>query len=115
MAKKKKETEVDEPSPDGTVPVNDAWTGLLAISLLALVVASGFLLYDYLQYEDPPAVKNYTGPKGPPPVQKDAGAVDKAADKGAADKGAVDKAADKGAADKGPPMPMQDAMMDKKN
>ena len=55
MAKKKNDDDEEEPkedlSGDGTVAVNDAWTGMLAISLLALAVATGLLFWDYSKYE----------------------------------------------------------------
>ena len=38
---------------------NDAYTGMLAISLIALCVGSGLLFYDYQQYPE-------ANPKGPP-------------------------------------------------
>lgn len=50
MAKKKK-TLTDEGPP----ALNDAYTGMLAISLLALVVGCALLALDYLQYESKPA------------------------------------------------------------
>src|SRR5262245_54536415 len=69
MAKKTKDDEQDDMS-DGSIAVNDAWTGMLAISLLALVVASGFLLYDYLQMSGEPKLYNFTTkmPGTPPKV-----------------------------------------------
>jgi hypothetical protein len=61
MAKKKQETQT-EPS-DGTIAVNDAWTGMLAISLLALIAGAGILGYDMMQYTDkPPAVPTFSSP-----------------------------------------------------
>ncbi len=47
--------------------VNDAWTGMLAISLLALMTGAGFLGWDYLQYyDDNPVPKPpYLTGKGP--------------------------------------------------
>ena len=39
----------DEPSDTG-VPSNDAYTGMLVISLLALIVGSVLLFIDYSQY-----------------------------------------------------------------
>lgn len=68
MAKTKKEDKED--MSDGSIAVNDAWTGMLAISLLALVVAAGFLLYDYLQMSGNPQLYNFTTtpPKAPPKV-----------------------------------------------
>ncbi len=62
MAKKKKdEEEVQGESSGGSIAVNDAWTGMLAISLLALMVGTGFLVYDYMQYSDKlPDVPKFT-------------------------------------------------------
>ncbi|MSU77140.1 MAG: hypothetical protein EXS16_03485 [Gemmataceae bacterium] len=37
---------------DSSMPVNDAWTGLLAISLIALSVATGFLAWDWYLYDE---------------------------------------------------------------
>jgi hypothetical protein len=70
MAKK---TEV----PKTALPVNDAWTGMLAVSLLALVVASVLLYLDWNQYSG----KGPADPKGfqvspsleQPPADKDGG------------------------------------------
>jgi hypothetical protein len=77
MAIKKKDDDEtqDETTSDGSIAVNDAWTGLLAVSLLALAIGSGFLLWDYLQYDDAP--KNI--PKYAPtaPAKPDAGGADK--------------------------------------
>ena len=81
MAKKERDRS-SEPS-DGSVPVNDAWTGMLAISLLALAVASGFLAYDIFQYKGAEEVKvpsfgshgmakKVDGIPPPPPPPKDA-------------------------------------------
>jgi hypothetical protein len=73
MAKQTKdEEEPKEPkaeSSDGSIAVNDAWTGMLAVSLLALIIGSGFLYYDYQQYnEDPPKTPKFTStPPGAPP------------------------------------------------
>ncbi|MBI1830718.1 MAG: hypothetical protein HYR84_04620 [Planctomycetes bacterium] len=73
MAKKRKDDdeEVHEGEPSGgSIPVNDAWTGLLAVSLLALVTGTGFLAYDYYQYNDEklPEVKRFVNtPPGTPP------------------------------------------------
>jgi hypothetical protein len=40
-------------------PTNDAWTGMLAISLIALLVGCALLYLDYRQYPDsePPKAK----------------------------------------------------------
>jgi hypothetical protein len=79
MAKKKKideevedEPKKDKETSDGTVAVNDAWTGMLAVSLLALVVGSGLLIYDWSLYNfsdvQPPTPTKVTGlPPGAPP------------------------------------------------
>jgi hypothetical protein len=74
MAKKKKADEEPQPeeSSGGSIAVNDAWTGILAISLLALMIGSGFLAYDYfvLYYgEKMPDVPRIVGaPPGQPPA-----------------------------------------------
>jgi hypothetical protein len=104
MAKKKKDDEEAQPeASDGSIAVNDAWTGMLAVSLLALVVGSGFLAYDYMLYNDdkPPAVTKFTStPPGAPPKAnppppkvepKDAAAKDAAPKDGADKKDAADK------------------------
>ncbi|MSQ94762.1 MAG: hypothetical protein EXR98_09425 [Gemmataceae bacterium] len=75
MAKKqdKADTEPEE-SSGGSMAVNDAWTGLLAISLLALMTGAGFLGWDYWQYYDDKDVPRppYLSGKGPgaPAVNK---------------------------------------------
>src|SRR5687768_3446958 len=51
----------DEPRP----ATNDAYTGMLAISLLALIAGCVFLYLDYSQYPDS---KGPTVPKAPPIV-----------------------------------------------
>lgn len=80
MAKKKKTT-----TDDGPPALNDAYTGMLAISLLALVVGCALLALDYLQYESKPAPTPAKGapaaapapqppaeqPKPPEPPKKD--------------------------------------------
>ncbi|HZZ78199.1 MAG TPA: hypothetical protein VFE62_06755 [Gemmataceae bacterium] len=87
MAKKGKDDKKDEAS-DGTIAVNDAWTGMLAVSLLALVVGSGFLAYDYFSLYNsdvpPPTPMKVTGgPPAPPPKAAPAPAPGPApADKG---------------------------------
>jgi|ERR1051325_9191223 hypothetical protein len=90
MAKTKKD-DIDEEEPkedlsgDGTIAVNDAWTGMLAISLLALGVATGLLAWDYFKYEDaPPAKSSLIGsaPKAPAAEKKaDGGPAPAAKDK----------------------------------
>jgi hypothetical protein len=86
MAKKKRED--DEPqaeTSDGAIAANDAWTGLLAISFLALAIGSGFLLYDYLKYSDqePPRVPEISSKSPQKPPKGDGGKVDdKDKDKG---------------------------------
>ena len=80
MAKKKNDDDddlQDDPSSGGSMPVNDAWTGLLAISLLALMAGTGFLAWDYYQYDDgkplPTVPKLVSSPPGtPPPVAQPA-------------------------------------------
>lgn len=84
-------------SSDGSIAVNDAWTAMLAVSLLALVIGSGFLYWDYDQYnQDPPKVTKFNlappgaapapGPKAAPPPPKVEPAEKKDADKKDADK-----------------------------
>ena len=72
MAKKKNEEEEKPDAPSGgSIAVNDAWTGMLAISLLALMIGTGFLAYDYMQYSDKdlPKVPKLTGaPPGAPVI-----------------------------------------------
>ncbi len=82
-------------------PLNDAYTGMLAISLLALIGGCVLLFLDYREYEGPP----------PPPVSREASKPIPKSDGGGAppeekkdgnDKGGADKGgADKGGADKG--------------
>lgn len=75
MAKKKKDSDKDEETSDGTVAVNDAWTGMLAISLIALVIATVYLFLDWNQYDsDAPKSSGLIGslPKAAP---KDGGVV----------------------------------------
>src|SRR5947208_3661250 len=74
MAKKTKDDDQDDATSDGSIPVNDAWTGLLAISLLALMIGTGFLAWDWYMYyddKDLPKVPKLTGtlpqkPQEPP-------------------------------------------------
>jgi hypothetical protein len=102
MAKKKKLDEEDKPeTSDGSIAVNDAWTGMLAVSLLALVIGSGFLFYDwYFLYPDSAPAKPPSFISTPPgPLQKEKGPgpkVDPNKDAGAKDgKDAAAKDADK--------------------
>jgi len=59
MAKKTKtkDDEQEDATSDGSIPVNDAWTGMLAISLLALLIGTGFLAWDWYSYYDDKEVK----------------------------------------------------------
>jgi hypothetical protein len=68
MAKK---DETEEPT---SLAVNDAWTGLLVISFLALSVGTGFLVWDWMQYGDkpPPVPKGNLTPQSPVGGKKDA-------------------------------------------
>ncbi len=86
MAKKQD----DEPL-EGSVPVNDAWTGLLAISLIALAVATGFLAWDWYQYDEE-AVARMKLPKlaGTPPKKLE-GEAKKAEEKKVEEKKAEEK------------------------
>jgi hypothetical protein len=78
MAKKKKDDdEKQEESAGGSIAVNDAWTGMLVISLLALIVGTGFLAYDvFVRYDrynvDPTKVPvpKLTGKPPEKPVEK---------------------------------------------
>jgi hypothetical protein len=73
MAKKTKVDDKPETTPDGPVAVNDAWTGMLAVSLLALMAGAGFLFYDYYQYpSDIKPIPKLSGspPQKPEPPQK---------------------------------------------
>jgi hypothetical protein len=81
MAKKTQRDDHDDAEPaDASVAVNDAWTGMLAVALLAVVVCTGFLAWDYMLHnETPPTKPNVIGslpggkglPKGD--AAKDAG------------------------------------------
>lgn len=92
MAKKTKDDEKKDATSDGTVAVNDAWTGLLIISLIALMVGAGFLGWDYYMYSEKPlpTVPKLVGtPPGqpgqqqpPPPGKGDEKDKDKDKDKG---------------------------------
>lgn len=55
MAKKDRE-DIDQDDQETSVAVNDAWTGMLAISLLALIIGTTLLALDYFSYpsEGPP-------------------------------------------------------------
>jgi hypothetical protein len=73
MARKNRDDDdevVDESTSGGSIAVNDAWTGMLAISLLALMVGTGFLAYDYFQYDADklPPVPRLTGSQPGQPV-----------------------------------------------
>lgn len=75
MAKKKTNVDADQAEgSDGSMAVNDAWTGLLAISLLALMIGAGFLAWDYFLYYDgnpvpPPPYLTGKGPGTPGPAK----------------------------------------------
>lgn len=80
MVKKKKDDESAAATSDGSMAVNDAWTGLLAISLFALAVGTGFLLWDASNYwgVDPPkppmiSQQKPAQPAPPPAPGKDGG------------------------------------------
>jgi hypothetical protein len=64
----------DTETSDTGVAVNDAYTGLLAISLIALLVGSLLLFLDYSQHSGtPPPVRSipkFEAPKNPPPQEK---------------------------------------------
>lgn len=63
--------------PKTALPVNDAWTGMLAVSLLALVAACVLLYLDWSQYsgKGPADAKGFQVPASiePPPAGKDDG------------------------------------------
>jgi hypothetical protein len=77
MAKKKKDAkeEAKPETSDGSIAVNDAWTGMLAVSFLALAIGAGFLFYDwYFLYPEsqPPAPTKFTlTPPGAPQKEKE--------------------------------------------
>jgi hypothetical protein len=55
-------------------PSSDAYVGLLAISLVAMVIGTVFLTMDYMQYEGKvPAAVKYTPPAAPTPAVPPAG------------------------------------------
>ena len=62
--------DIDEPE-DNSRATNDAYTGMLGISLIALIMGSVLLFLDYSQYsdKDPPKVKAPT-PKLEAPAEK---------------------------------------------
>ena len=55
---------------EDTQAKNDAWTGMLAISLIALLVGCVFLFLDWNQYpkKDPPPVPKFTPPQAQAPA-----------------------------------------------
>ncbi len=60
MARKNKDDEIPQDEPAETsIAVNDAWTGMLAISLFCLIVGTGFLAWDYLSYYDADVPKTH--------------------------------------------------------
>jgi hypothetical protein len=73
MARKDKDDDIAQDEPAETsIAVNDAWTGMLAISLFALIVGTGFLAWDYLSYYDVDVPKTHKIASSPP------GAIQKA-------------------------------------
>lgn len=60
----------DDDLEDKSRAVNSAYTGMLAISLLALIVGCVLLYMDYSQYpsNDPPAIEKAIAP---PPLPKE--------------------------------------------
>jgi hypothetical protein len=77
MAKKKKDDDEKQEESGGSIAVNDAWTGMLVISLLALIVGTGFLAYDlfvrYDRYNVDPSkvpVPRFTGKPPEKPLEK---------------------------------------------
>jgi hypothetical protein len=70
MAAARSRGRLADPLPEAK-PSSDAYVGLLAISLVAMVVGTVFLTLDYMQYEGKaPAKVTYTPPAAPttPPV-----------------------------------------------
>ena len=62
MARKRDKDTQDETS-DGPIAVNDAWTGMLAVSLLALILGAALLGYDWYPYSDkPPDAPKFSSP-----------------------------------------------------
>ncbi len=67
----------DDDTPKTALPANDAWTGMLAVSLVALLAGSVFLLMDWMQYTKKPDKLQFSPvvqeqapkeePKEPPP------------------------------------------------
>jgi hypothetical protein len=61
----------DTETSDTGVATNDAYTGLLAISLIALLVGSLLLFLDYSQHSGKPpppsSIPKFEAPKNPPP------------------------------------------------
>jgi hypothetical protein len=50
-------------------PRADAYVGLLAVSLIAMVTGTIFLMLDYMQYDKaPPSPPKYQAPAPPPPA-----------------------------------------------
>lgn len=53
MAKNDQDDDIpQDEQTQSSIAVNDAWTGMLAISLFALIVGTGFLAWDYMSYYD---------------------------------------------------------------
>lgn len=69
MAKAKVRDDLDEELEDKSRAVNNAYTGMLAISLVALIVGCVLLYLDFSQYpsSEPPAIE-----KAPPSILKKA-------------------------------------------
>jgi len=61
-------------------PTNDAYTGMLAISLLALLVGCGLLYMDYAQYPEKGPQAMERSVKDRPSIEKDEGATKKSGD-----------------------------------
>jgi hypothetical protein len=72
MAKKSRDDDALQDESGGSIPVNDAWTGMLAISLLALMIGAGFLFWDWYSFPDKlPNVPSVASKQpGAPPVME---------------------------------------------
>jgi hypothetical protein len=69
MAAARSRGRLADPLPEDK-PASDAYVGLLAISLVAMIVGTVFLTLDYLQYDSKvPAKVTYQPPAAPAPPQ----------------------------------------------
>jgi len=78
MAAAHSRSRLADPLPEAK-PRVDAYVGLLAISLVAMITGTVFLFLDYNQYDKaPPAAPKYQAPAAPaptPPVPPSGGAT----------------------------------------